>query len=517
MAEQIIERVALNFTDLTGKKTGCTTLGSNKFWVGMVVKNDDGTFDYRCQWGSTGTEGKTTGSKYDVGEDKAHKLLAAKVKSKKKKGYTELQTRSKDEETAKAAAQGVDLTSGKKAKPKKVKAVASRQFHQQVDRLLGIIYGKCSATVRSGLSNTAGATEDNPIGNLSDSQLDTGGGILDEIQKLLGRKLGNESRSNKDTELPLLRSGVPSETIIDLTNEFMSNVPREIDRKKRGKKNLHSIVISSYARLEDQRKFLQLLRDAHLSQATFQAAAAQKSSGSKAAVWYDGLDCGIEYLESGSKDRKWAEQVFNTAQSRQNANWFRNGRCVLRVKNVWRFSRKGTEARFDAYAAKMKAKRGALGNIFAWHGTGDANLLGISKSGLLMPENLPRGIHISGKAFGKGIYHAPVVNTVPMIEGHRTDGTNGALKSMNYTSAQGAYYGSSNTSKGAFMYLQEVSLGRGDVYTSPCWDRHRPRNWPKNDYIYANAGGCSSLSHDELVTFDEDAQMFRYLLEIEVC
>ena len=32
MSKTIIESVTLNFTDLTGAKTGCTTLGSNKFW-----------------------------------------------------------------------------------------------------------------------------------------------------------------------------------------------------------------------------------------------------------------------------------------------------------------------------------------------------------------------------------------------------------------------------------------------------------------------------------------------------
>lgn len=34
--------------------------------------------------------------------------------------------------------------------------------------------------------------------------------------------------------------------------------------------------------------------------------------------------------------------------------------------------------------------------------------------------------------------------------------------------------------------------------------------------IYANAGGCHSLTHDEVVTFDENAQTFRYLVEVAV-
>jgi hypothetical protein len=146
-------------------------------------------------------------------------------------------------------------------------------------------------------------------------------------------------------------------------------------------------------------------------------------------------------------------------------------------------------------------------------------LLGISTSGLLMPENLPRGVHRAGAAFGKGVYHAPAWNATghKMVGSLPTDGTNGALKSMNYTSAQGAYYGSGNTARGAFMYLQEVALGLAEGRTSACWDQHRPKGWPQNDFIFAcgtkNQGG---FVHDELVTFDQDAQIFRYLIEVMV-
>jgi hypothetical protein len=295
----------------------------------------------------------------------------------------------------------------------------------------------------------------------------------------------------------------------------MSNVPRELGRSQRGAANLHKIVISSYERLEGQRKFLQLLRDAHLTKAVFAAAAGQSSTAGKEGVWYDGLGCIIEHCERGSKDFRYAEGVFTKGQSRKNSNWFRGSKSTLRVTRVFKFTRDGSEAGFNRYAAKMAKKPGAVGKLMAWHGTRTENLLGISKSGLLMPENLPRGVHISGKAFGRGIYHAPVTTGLKTVHGHKTDGTNGALKSMNYTSCRGAYYGSGNRATGAFMYLQEAVLGVGEVRTTPCWDKKRPSGWPKNDFIYAAAGGCSTLSHDELVTFDQDAQVFRYMLEIE--
>ena len=518
MSEQIVERVALNFTDLTGAKTGCKTLGSNKFWTGEVVQRADGLYDFRCRWGSTGTPGSDKGSKYGISESSALSTLRSKVASKEKKGYTKLDTRSKDEEVAKAATQGIDLTNGGAPIQPKVVTVAPTgpALHPNVERLLSVIYGSNSNVVRSGLSAQAGATEDNPIGNLSDAQLDLGGGILDDIETLLKNEIGRETGSNRNMELPLRGDGTPIMPIIDLTNSFMSNVPREIARSQRGRANLHRVVISSYERLEEQRKFLQLLRDAHLSQATFQAAAQATAPASKALVWYDGLGCDIEFCVPGSKEHDWVVNVFSKGQSRHNANWFSGGSSRLRVANVWKFTRKGSDAGFQRYAKEVTAKRGALGNIWAWHGTRTENLLGIGKNGLLMPENLPRGVHISGKAFGRGVYHAPnwTATDTYMVGSHKTDGTNGALKSMNYTSARGAYYGSGNTSSGAFMFLQEVALGKPEVLTSASWDQHRPKGFPKNDWIYACAGGISSLTHDEVVTFSQDAQVFRYMVEI---
>ena len=519
MANTIIEKVSLNFTDLTGAKTGCTTLGSNKFWTGWVEDVGSGIFNFECRWGSTGTPGKDKGSKRGISETMARKTLASKVKSKEKKGYTKLETRNLAAEQAKAKAAGVTTP---KAAPKTVKKTApapTRTFEPEVEHLLGVIYNETSKAVRSGLSAQAGATEDNPIGNLSDRQLDLGGEILDEIETLLVSHFGHETRGNKTETLPLGANGVPTAPVIDVTNRFMSNIPRAIDRAMRGRSNLHRLVVSSFERLEAQRKFLQLLRDAHLTKGIFAAAAAAgPASTSKAGIWYDGLGCDIEFCAPGTTDFKRVEDIFNTSQSKRNANWFRGGRSILRVAKVFKFVRQNTEAAYQKFAAEMAAKRGATGEIMAWHGTRTPNLLGIGKSGLLMPENLPRGVHVSGKAFGRGIYHAPAWNATntDKVGTHRTDGTNGALKSMNYTSARGAYYGNTNTASGAFMFLQDVALGLGEVRSTACWDKRRPDKFPTHDFIYANAGKCSSLSHDELVTFDENAQMFRYLVEIEV-
>jgi len=510
----VIEAVTLNFTDLTGAKTGCTTLGSNKFWKGWVEDAGNGSFNFQCRWGSTGTAGSDKGSVLGISQSAALDQLRKKVREKEAKGYTRLQVRDDTEEAAKQAGK----VAAPVIAPTIVAPTSARTFHPEVGRLLGTIYGSTATTVRAGLSAQAGATAENPIGNLSDRQLDLGGSILDEIEQELTRHLGHEDAANKAKTLPLGTGGLPSDRIIDLTNRYMSNVPREIDRAMRGRDNLHRLVVSSFERLEEQRKFLQLLRDAFLSKAVFAQAAATTSTGGKEAVWYDGLDCTIEHLDPMSADYIKVLSVFMTNQSQKNANWFRGGRSVLKVTNIFKFTRNGTEAAFEKYAKEIVAKPGAVGRIMAWHGTRTENLLGISKSGLLMPENLPRGVHISGKAFGKGIYHAPAWNATghTRVGSHPTDGTNGALKSMNYTSAQGAYYGGSNSANRAFMYLQDVALGTAEVHTSACWDKARPDGYPhKADFIFAcGAKNNGGFVHDELVTFHQDAQKFSYLIEV---
>ena len=62
------------------------------------------------------------------------------------------------------------------------------------------------------------------------------------------------------------------------------------------------------------------------------------------------------------------------------------------------------------------------------------------------------------------------------------------------------------------MFLEEMALGKPEVHLTACWDRPRPAKG--FDYIYAQAFGNPRLSHDEVVTFDEDASRLTHLLEI---
>ncbi len=384
-------------------------------------------------------------------------------------------------------AKGVEVDKGK---PKKKKPTKS--FPPGVEKLLSIMYQTAGSAAQKGLSASAGASKSAPLGNLHDSQLDKGGDILEQIDALL-------EKSNKPSR----------QQLINLTNDYLSNIPRNIDHAVRGGRlDIDAILLDREERVAKEREFISLLRDLHLQKEVFKQAAAADSPYE---AWYDGLQCDIDSLEPGSKEFEKCRVAFDEGQSPMNSNYFGK----LKVSRAWKLERNGKNTAFQNYAKTMTSKKGATGIELGWHGTRTQNLMGISRSGLLMPENLPKGVVVTGKAFGMGIYHAPrwADAGVDQKQGKETFRRyNGALKSMNYTSLRGAYYGSGNTNKTGYLYLEEMALGIPEVHLTACWGRKRPAKG--FDYIYAKAFGNKQLSHDEVVTFDENASRLTHLLEI---
>lgn len=486
MTDKLVEEVTLNWTDLTGKKTGATTLGSNKFYKAQIF-DLGGSFKVVFTYGRVGQAGQT--QSIPAGSLAAAKaLMEKKVKEKTDKGYTKLEMRKEDDEKAKAQAAGVAVEA-----PKKQKAARTREFHPEVENLLKLLYGSTGAAVASGLSSSSGATKDAPLGNLHDSQLDKGADILDEVEKLLE---GSKKPSKND--------------LVDLTNEYLSNIPRNIDfARKKSKLDLEMILLNSKERLEEQRKFITLLRDAILQKDVFAKAAEYDDP---VEVWYDGLKCDIDFVPPDADFYKFVKSIFEKGQSPVNANF--HGQ--VKMYRLWTCEQQGRKDPFEGYTSTVVGKPSATGRTWAWHGTRTENVMGICKQGLRMPENLPKGVHITGKTFGLGIYHTPCWadsgDKRKDAKGKTYQRWNGALKSMNYTSLRGAYYGSGNTADRGYMFLEELALGVPEIAHKVCWNKPRPD--PGHDYIYAEAWGHESLANDEVVTFDEHASRRVAIVEV---
>jgi poly [ADP-ribose] polymerase len=480
---KLVDEVTLNWTDLTGKKTGATTLGSNKFYRAQLF--DDCTVTFT--WGRVGQAGQ---SKTITGDDMADakKQMEKQLDSKTKKGYVKIDMRSDDEEADKAGAKPK-----KAAGPAKAKSGPANKgtYPKEVEELLDIIYGSTTKSITKGLSSTAGASEDAPLGNLSDKQLDKGADILEEIEALL------EKKHKKDD-------------LIDLTNDYLSAIPREIDFARKGNKlDLNLIVINSKERIEEQRGFITVLRAASIQRDVF-AAAAEVADPHE--VWYDGLNCEMEFLDPKSAEFKHVKELFDTGQSPVNSNFFGK----LKLSRAWKVEQKGRKKAFDTYAASIAKKKDATGITPGWHGTKTENLMGICKTGLVTPKNLPKGVQITGRAFGLGIYHTPCWpdsgGSTKDEKGKKFTRYNGALKSMNYSSLKGAFYGDSNTAKQGYMFLEELALGVPELALEACFNKAAPDKGC--DYIYARAHGHASLANDEVVTFDENASRRMAILEV---
>jgi predicted DNA-binding WGR domain protein len=481
----VIEEVTLNWTDLTGKKTGATSLGSNKFYKARITQEASGykvTFNY----GRVGQAGQTITVPCAT-LDQARAEMKKKVDEKVAKGYTKLDMRSETEERQKAASKGVDDV----AAPKKAAAVRTREFHPEVENLLKLIYNATGAAVAAGLSASAGATKDAPLGNLSDKQLDKGADLLDKAEALVKAKATKTD-------------------LVDLTNEFLSNIPRNIDHaRKRGKLDLDAILLNAQERIDEQRKFITLLRDAYLQKDVF-AAAAQVEDPVE--VWYDGLKCEMEFLDPKGDAYKRVKQLFDKGQSPVNSNFAGK----LKLGRAWKVEQVGRKQAFDDYVERVAKKPGATGVTPGWHGTKTENLMGICKTGLVTPANLPKGVHITGRVFGLGIYHTPCwpdsgEHTLDE-KGHKFTRYNGALKSMNYTSIRGAFYHNGNTADRGYMFLEELALGVPELALEACFNKPAPD--AGNDYIYARAHKHKSLANDEVVTFDESASRRTAILEV---
>ncbi|MEL6344656.1 MAG: hypothetical protein AAFV53_16185 [Myxococcota bacterium] len=193
-------------------------------------------------------------------------------------------------------------------------------------------------------------------------------------------------------------------------------------------------------------------------------------------------------------------------------------RGKLRVKNMFIVDRpkqdqlfidaatvvaKRRKGDFKHYARLQPARRPDFGgfsdvaaqaNVFMGiHGTRAVNVHPIIKSNLRLPRQL-KGVHISGAAFGHGIYFA-------------TDWK----KSYGYTGHGRAYYGGGGgiSGRGFFMFLNDVVMGKGYMTKSTGSWVEAPRG---HDSVAAYPE-FSSVVNDEHIIFNPHHQRIRYIIE----
>jgi hypothetical protein len=171
---------------------------------------------------------------------------------------------------------------------------------------------------------------------------------------------------------------------------------------------------------------------------------------------------------------------------------------LKRVKTVAK-ARKGNSVERAGLQPKKRTDVSDMSDLYeaanvcvGIHGTRAVNVQPILASNLRMPKSL-KGVHVTGSAFGHGIYFA-------------TD----YKKSHGYTG--GGYYGGGGTiaKRGFFMFLCDLVLGDPYMAKTTMWDTV---GCPKgHDSVYAMQGR-TSVANDEHVIFDPHQQNIRYIIE----
>jgi len=232
------------------------------------------------------------------------------------------------------------------------------------------------------------------------------------------------------------------------------------------------------------------------------------------------LNAKLTYIDPKSELGAW---VANTYRSMTNNRHGDLGRQTLKILNMFSVERPDRDIRFvneiKALAARNKrlqndvlaglqptrrpdlsdiSDHAAQANVFVGiHGTRGVNVAPILGSHLRLPKSLA-GVHITGAAFGHGIYFA-------------TD----TAKSWGYTgySRRWGSGGGSVQNRGAFMFLCDVAGGQFH-YPSRAWGISGAVCPGGGDSVYAHPSKISTLQNDEHVIFNADHCRIRYLVEM---
>jgi hypothetical protein len=231
------------------------------------------------------------------------------------------------------------------------------------------------------------------------------------------------------------------------------------------------------------------------------------------------LGATLRWIDPRSEHGLWLTKTYLGMTNNRHGNL----RGAPRILNMFSVSRPDRDCKFVSSVAKVAALRqgkvnlkarlqpptrpdvadlGAnynLANCFLGiHGTRSVNVAPILQTNLRLPKSLA-GVHISGSAFGHGVYAATDIK-----------------KSLNYCSASQACWSGNVggiTGRGFFMFLQDVLMGVSfPAKTTGTWQTP-PNNC---DSIAAYPDFMPSLQNDEHIIFNPDYQRIRYLIEGEM-
>jgi len=417
------------------------TENHNKYWKGILY--EDG--EVYTEWGRVGDS--KPGKKSYPGRGKS--FLDTKVRAKKKGKINKKTGKLVCYTEAKIVGDDNGATSQKAVNQGSVQQVARRdiqtkspQLTRLVDRLIKSNIHNITTSTNITYNSTTGLFS-TPLGIVDQASIDDARGVLDQI------KTHFEDRS----KMGLLK---------DLTAEYMRLIPHDVGRKK-----LRVDLI--FPNDNAIQKELGILDSLEVSLDTMQTAPAPKT-GSKPAPKVFDVDLGI--VEPTAREFKRLTAKFN--RSNKSMHHYDSKKVV----NIYSVDLGEMSRRYDS----------GLGNdTEVFHGTSEANLLSILKSGLKIAP--PSTAHIAGKMFGNGVY-----------------GSETASKALGYS--LGRWGGSSSTS--GWIFICDFAMGKA-YYPNGYATGSPPRGYDSTWALPKN----TSLYNDELIVYRDSQVRIRALLEIK--
>jgi poly [ADP-ribose] polymerase len=163
------------------------------------------------------------------------------------------------------------------------------------------------------------------------------------------------------------------------------------------------------------------------------------------------------------------------------------------VKAVYTVHNKSTYENMCSYMKKRKMDKADV--HFLYHGSLNRNQWGLITQG---PHcNPPKGVTITGKMFGYGVYFA-----------------NNAKKSVNYTSLMGSYW-THGEERTAFLQVYKLAYNKPlDLYRwDPSCAKFQKGKIGDHDAVFAHKQK-GFLVNDEIIAYDDSAFTIAYLIEL---
>jgi poly [ADP-ribose] polymerase 2/3/4 len=464
--------VDLNFFDLTGAKAKTKGSSNKQYTAELHYEKNGSRAQIYTMWGPTGGSQTKDWRHYDS-KDKAAKEFESIIKSKKRKGYKEIDVaqRAYGSDEAKKIVKAVVLNN---VEPTTTKT--NNQLHPETSRIISTLMGSTNSFVIQTLKC--------PLGQLTNNQIQEGRNCLNQAKKIV------EQQNLKKSDLDELER---------ITNDFYGLIPHNLGSGARGQ--MTHLLLDTKDKIDKKEYDLDTLLDAKAIGATLTSTSTYDQ--------YLSLETTFNYIERNDSIFSWLNDMIQKTRASNHAYL---GKIVL--LNAWDIQRSGERDVFLKTANKIAGECGKSvipnqlkdlvkerkdvdneslykkANILPlFHGTRTQNITGILKQGLIIR---PSGVVINGSMYGSGAVYFGF-----------------GSKSANYTSIKSSYWAKGSDDRG-FLFITDCALGSQLVAKGPY--QYTESNIKPHHSVWAK-GGVSGVINDEFMLYRTDQHSFRYLLE----